>query len=433
MPAVSEHDPTCFNIPELRRLKYFYGQLLSAEDFRTEQDFFREKLKLHNRCLHGYGVVCGLLVEPVPLPKDCTAAEEAEERALWQELEQLLAQKAAAPLATAAPPEAAQQPPQGHLDLDAQIEALRRKLSEFYRQHCREEPRTQIRIGCGLALDCAGNELIVRRPLLVDLAAKLGAADLERVKQQPQNIFVSLCYCAQPVDPARPALSDACGVTPECVYGKWRDAVLVQVSVDPPKPDERCETCCEPCAEECLLLAEIVDFCPGHPLMGTRERHEHRGHGLEIRFSRRVLASTIRSGVLDTWVIEGGRGSRGRIYHKDGEFVDKPHEGTVDHIFYRDTTDETLEPGDRLLVILRTDFILDECCRAVDGENIGGRVPTIHEYAERHGLRPEHDHHREGPCSVPPAGYLPWRSGDGTPGGTFVSWFFIREDERERR
>ncbi len=145
-----------------------------------------------------------------------------------------------------------------------------------------------------------------------------------------------------------------------------------------------------------------------------------------------MLASTIRHGVLETWVIEGGRGSRGRIYHKDGEFVDKPREGTVDRIFYRDTTDETLEPGDRLLVILRTDFILDECCRAVDGENIGGRVPTIHEYAELHGLRPEHDHH-EGPCSVPPAGYLPWTSGNGTPGGTFVSWFFIREDERERR
>src|SRR5260370_22708622 len=127
-------------------------------------------------------------------------------------------------------------------------------------------------------------------------------------------------------------------------------------------------------------------------LMGTRERHEHRGPGLEIRFSRPVLASTIRHGVLETWAIEGGRGSRARIYHKDGEFVDKPREGTVDRIFYRDTTDETLEPGDRLLVILRTDFILDECCRAVDGEHIGGSVPPLHEHAEHHRLRAEHEH-----------------------------------------
>src|SRR5260370_21282157 len=101
------------------------------------------------------------------------------------------------------------------------------KLSEFYRQHCREEPRTQIRIGCGLALDCAGNELIVRRALLVDLAARLSAADLERVKRQPQNIYLSLCLFAQPADPPRPALSDSCGVTAEDVYGKWRRNCLL--------------------------------------------------------------------------------------------------------------------------------------------------------------------------------------------------------------
>src|SRR5260370_1768136 len=132
--------------------------MLAAEAFRTEQDFFREKLELHNRCLHGYGVVCGLLVEPVPLPKDCTSAEEAEERALWQELEQLLAQKANAPPATVAPPEAApqsaQQPPQGHLDLDAQIEALRRKLSAFHRQHSPQEPRPQIPPARGSPFAC---------------------------------------------------------------------------------------------------------------------------------------------------------------------------------------------------------------------------------------------------------------------------------------
>ena len=55
----------CAEIPEFERLNYFYGQMLGAADFRAEQAFFREKLKLHNRCLHGYGVVCGLEVRPV--------------------------------------------------------------------------------------------------------------------------------------------------------------------------------------------------------------------------------------------------------------------------------------------------------------------------------------------------------------------------------
>src|SRR6516162_9412072 len=136
-PRPCQHDDTCLDVPEFRRLKYFYGQMLGAPDFQTEQDFFREKLKLHNRCLHGYGVVCGLLVEPVPIPKDCTAAEEAEERRLREELDRLLAEKAAAP-----PPGGT--PPEEPTELDARIEALRRELSEFYKQHCREEPRTQV-------------------------------------------------------------------------------------------------------------------------------------------------------------------------------------------------------------------------------------------------------------------------------------------------
>ena len=50
----------------LRRPTYFSGQLLDAETFTAEQDYHREKLRRHNRGLHGYGVVSGLAVrEPV--------------------------------------------------------------------------------------------------------------------------------------------------------------------------------------------------------------------------------------------------------------------------------------------------------------------------------------------------------------------------------
>ena len=48
--------------PSLKRNKYFTGKLMSAEDFQEEQDYFIEKHKLHNRLLHGYGVVTGLEV-----------------------------------------------------------------------------------------------------------------------------------------------------------------------------------------------------------------------------------------------------------------------------------------------------------------------------------------------------------------------------------
>lgn len=46
----------------LKRVHYAAGQLLSAADFRAEQDYFLEKLRRHNRLLHGWGVVSGLSV-----------------------------------------------------------------------------------------------------------------------------------------------------------------------------------------------------------------------------------------------------------------------------------------------------------------------------------------------------------------------------------
>jgi hypothetical protein len=42
------------------RPRYFAGQLLSEDDLRSEQDYMLAKNRLHNRYLHGWGVVCGL-------------------------------------------------------------------------------------------------------------------------------------------------------------------------------------------------------------------------------------------------------------------------------------------------------------------------------------------------------------------------------------
>ncbi|MEP6636871.1 MAG: hypothetical protein ABJB97_09115 [Acidobacteriota bacterium] len=44
------------------RNRFFNGKLLTPEDLELEQQYFRSKLKLHNRYLHGFGVVVGLEV-----------------------------------------------------------------------------------------------------------------------------------------------------------------------------------------------------------------------------------------------------------------------------------------------------------------------------------------------------------------------------------
>jgi hypothetical protein len=50
--------------PGTVRPRYFQGQLLTEQDFTDEQNYFREKLRRHNRLLHGWGVVCGLRATP---------------------------------------------------------------------------------------------------------------------------------------------------------------------------------------------------------------------------------------------------------------------------------------------------------------------------------------------------------------------------------
>ena len=54
----------CCNQP-LERVRYFPRQMMTADDMRAEQDYFREKSRRHNRYLHGWGVVCGCAVEVV--------------------------------------------------------------------------------------------------------------------------------------------------------------------------------------------------------------------------------------------------------------------------------------------------------------------------------------------------------------------------------
>jgi hypothetical protein len=46
----------------LKRPRYFFGQLLSAADFEIEQQYFISRQRLHNRAIHGHGVISGLQV-----------------------------------------------------------------------------------------------------------------------------------------------------------------------------------------------------------------------------------------------------------------------------------------------------------------------------------------------------------------------------------
>ena len=54
--------PACGGLQCLCRPRFFAGQLLTEEDLNRLDRYIVEKNKLHNRYLHGWGVVCGLEV-----------------------------------------------------------------------------------------------------------------------------------------------------------------------------------------------------------------------------------------------------------------------------------------------------------------------------------------------------------------------------------
>ena len=396
--------------PDLKSPNYFYGQMLGVREFRGEQSYFREKLKLLNRTLHGYGVICGLTVSATPMADDCGPSDEKDD--------------------------------------------------------CVPAPRPTLRVACGMALDCDGNELVLHRHVDLDPLDHLTKEQRDACAVAPLMLYVTICYCAKPIEPSRPLQTQECGITSDCEYGWTLDTVRLRVSTEKPEDRQDCEPCCTSCSG-CLLLAVIDGFEPGKPIRAaqidngarrmlavydfarisginwihgaayTREQarqilggledddETHTG-GLRFELTRPVRTSSLQPGVIDIHVLEGGDGKAGNVAHIEGEFVNgsDPYTRTI---AYRQRGGELLQKGDRVVITMHCEYVLDACCRAIDGVNLGGRIPVISGSIEPEYCRPPRD------C-VEPTGYPPpWRSGNHTEGSTFVSWFFIRHEEKGKK
>lgn len=393
-PTSTHPEGGCLDVPDLARLEYFHGQLLSAADLRTEQSYFREKLKLHNRCLHGHGVVCGLEVRAVEVcdPK---------------------------------------------------------------------RPGPNFIVSPGIALDCHGNEVILRRPQPLNLRSHLDATEYDRFLAGA-TVSLYVCFCEQPSCRAQSVLPEGCGTAPSPSYSRVRDSFRFDVRLDADRreePEEPCDSCCHGggCdCDGCVLLArvgplskgqsvDLVDVDNGvrrmlaryvptridgvswqhgarYSIAETREilgTDDAKG-GIVIHFTRPVDVTTLTDGVIDIWVLEGGRGRSAGIWNMEGEYVGKRADGFVDRVTYRHTGGESLQRGDRVLITLRGAFVLDKCCRAVAGAHIGGKVPLLPDFAKRQ--RGGECHPR---CKHPPQYPGSWTTGSELGGTTFESWIFV--------
>jgi hypothetical protein len=390
------------------RVNYFFGQVLGLSDFRDAQAYMVEKLRLHNRCLHGWGVVCGLSVEPLPPPTD-----------------------------PCAPPPSETDTPPGKL--------------------------ARVRVGAGLALDPAGRELVVAPSLEVELWRALSPHDRHTVEAGgTHTLWVSLCYAESGTRAVRPMNVDRCAPLGD-QFARIREATCARVSLTPPPADERCEPCCEPAAVECVLLARIDGYSLAHGLEGETvvidegvrrmlgvhepvtitglswvhgarygfeafqkllgrgegQSQGKHGPGLVLCFSREIEADTIVApGVFEVLRYGGGGAPSGDLQWIPFK-MDPPDRARVRRVVFRQATDERWSPGDRLHVRLRCDFVLDPCCLPVDGNHVGGRVPLLPD-----GIAPRLAEPSE-LCARSPLRPGAWRSGNGTPGGTFESWFSV--------
>ncbi|MCP2163326.1 hypothetical protein [Goodfellowiella coeruleoviolacea] len=438
MPETEAETTRGFDAPPLRRLRYFHGQMLSARDFQREQDYFREKLKLRMRGLLGYGVVCGLLVEPVRPAHPCDDPGDTGEPTAAIE-----------PASEPGASESEQDAPGSEQDLTGS-EQDGAESEQDAAEHGRH--RARVRITPGLGVDCDGNEVVVRDGCVVDLWRALPPHE-----RDTDTVWVGIQYRERPVEPTRAVYNDGCADTPDCEFGYTEECYAVRVTGCEPPEDRRCDTCCSRGEHRVLWLARIDDVDWHQPvrarqvhlnvrrpfgrhvptvITGVNWRHGHtysvdeakallgthdEDGGLVVRFSNDVRVDTLRPGVVEIQVIEGGAGRNASTWYMGGEFTEPDGEDEYTRGFrYRQTTREVLQDGDRVLVSVRAAFILDRCCRPVDGTNVGGRVPTIdcedgEETAAAHG------------CGRPPSGVGPWTSGTGASGDVFESWFFVKE------
>ena len=320
-------------------------------------------------------------------------------------------------------------------------------------------------VDCGWAVDCEGREIIVRTSQVVDLRGLLSREDRREIENAEHGkcatrpvVELTICYCEQQTYPSRPVVQDNCDLPQKCRYGRVREGYRFRASLTHQPPDTRCSNCCDPCEAECVVLAHIswpvddplgaadIDWGPRRDIsvyqsavidgiswvhgasydsagakivLGTEQRGYSRTDGIELHFSKPVYAETLQPGIVDLWRVQAGKGLAGVISQIEGSYVDKPDSGLVDSFKFRDDSGETLNRGDRVLIQVRANFILDACCRPVDGEHVGGLVPQLAAYKDA----------VEAKClpTRPPCAdrRQPWTSGNGRPGTTFESWFFI--------
>lgn len=86
--ATKVHHETCgcemCSTGFLEHPRYFPRQMITPAELTLEHDYWRDRMRRHNRLLHGWGVVCGAKVCPIPKESNGTQSGAQAEYEPWK-------------------------------------------------------------------------------------------------------------------------------------------------------------------------------------------------------------------------------------------------------------------------------------------------------------------------------------------------------------
>lgn len=365
-------DGCCSIVAE--RNRFFTGKYLTARDLLAEQDYFLGRHRLHNRLLHGRGIACGFGVTCHPDPGcrgwvvvgpgialDCCGRELVltERRAFRVQ----------------PPPETAKPPERRFLLCAAYTEEDVEPVPVVYDDSgCDPRRREANRVRETVRLE--------QHPL----------ADLESCWAVPGGATTTV---HDDCDKKLPAPGGGC-LEPDCPCGDLVPLALVTVDRDGTLQIDTRGRRLLPVAPE--LLTQVCATSWEHGATVSLDDLDKREKGrLEITFTREIAAADgIATGInAETLIVQhAGEGDDLKYVPYDQasppRLVDGRHAVyDIDRGFLRRRGGSLA--GSTIYVTLLADFVLDCHHRAVDGDHVGGRLP----------------------------------SGNGLPGGTFRSWFRV--------
>lgn len=361
------------------RNRYFTGKCMTARDFRADPDYLLSHHRLHNRLLHGWGIVCGLRVTRHK-NKDCPNWVVVRSGIALDCCGRELVLACDTPYELALPD--AGEPVRLVLCLRYCEEQVEHLPVLFHEGECSPDRREANR---------------VREVVRLELR-ELSELDPDCWRERETGMDAP---CRDDCDDGAPCRDVGC-VEPWCPCGSC--VPLAVIEYDPAHPERPFEIDQDgrrqlPLPSDYVTRIVGINWPHGGEL--TLQELEDGGGRLEVRFDRRILpAEGEASGISEfTFVVQYGG------IQQDLEFLpferDTPPSldedddclavFTIDPAYLDRRRHRENIAGSSVYVALKCDFIVDCHGNAVSGKHLGGRLA----------------------------------SGDGLPGGIFESWFRV--------